>query len=106
MASKSKIVVHVACRKRFTDPRYIEHEVPSKKLRSSIDNVYDWRNDCFLCDKPCDKRRGKYIDVMTLVLRAIVMECARKRTDDWGKKIYARLEGCIDLVAEEAVYRA
>ena len=39
-------------------------------------------------------------------LRNTVLERAHKRTDDWGKKILARMKGCVDLVAQEAVYHA
>ena len=106
VAAKSKIVVLVNCRKRFTDPRTIEQPVPVKKLRSLIDHIFKWKDDCFMCDKPCDKRRGKFREAMTLTLRNTVLERARKRTDDRGKKILARMKGCVDLVAEEAVYHA
>lgn len=105
VASESKIVVHINCRKRFTDPRTIEPPVV-KKLRSSVDYVFNWKEDCFLCEKSCDKRRGKFKETKTLSLRNAVLERACEREDEWGKKILARMEGCADLVAVEAVYHA
>ena len=81
-------MVHVNCRKRFTDPRTIEQVVPKKKLRSSIDHVFNWKDDCFLCDKPCDKRRGKFREAMTLALRTTVLEGARKHEWMIGERKY------------------
>ena len=36
------------------------------ELCSSIDHIFKWKDDCFLCDKPCDKRRGKFREAMKL----------------------------------------
>ena len=43
---------------------------------------------------------------MTIKLRKIVLERAKERGDEWGIKILAKMESCIDLVAEEAVYHS
>ena len=37
-------------------------------------------------------------------MRAKLMECCEKRDDHWGSEVMNRLQGCIDLVAAEAIY--
>ena len=103
---ETQITVHINCRKRLIDLRTVEHQVPSKKLRSSNAHIFNWKTDCFFCDKLCDKRRGNFSEATTLPLRNKVIDHARRRTDDWGRKVLSRMEGCVDLVAEEAVYHA
>ena len=42
--------------------------------------------------------------VCTLEMRETVIQCAAERSDKWGLEVKGRMESCIDLVAEEAVY--
>ena len=43
---------------------------------------------------------------MTIKLCKIVLERAKESGDEWGTKVLAKMESCIDLVAEEAVYHS
>ena len=43
---------------------------------------------------------------MTIKLRKTILERAKERGDEWGVKVLAKIESCIDLVAEEAVYHS
>ena len=82
---------------------------PSKKLRSSFDNAFNWKQHCFICAKPADTRhtnKSNIIKVMTLPLRDNLVVCANERNGDWAKSVLGRLESCNDLVAEEALYHA
>ena len=80
---KSKIFVHEKCRKRLTDKRTIPIEtLPPKRLRSSLDRVFNWKKDCFLCAKPCDGKKDNYKNVETIEKRKIVLEAALNRKDD------------------------
>ena len=56
--SKCVVMVHIECRKRFTDKRKSEAVVAPdrKRLRSSIDNAFDWKNICFICGGKADIR--------------------------------------------------
>ena len=87
--AESKISVHITCRKRLTDPRSCETPVSIKKTRSSIDHIFDWKEDCFLCEKKLDDSHKKKAarEAMTIKLRNIVHESAKEREDEWGIKV-------------------
>lgn len=110
--SNVPILVHHDCRRRFIDPRARKDlpEIPAaKKLRSSIGTVFDWKNFCFLCERRADKRhriRDSIREVQTIPIRSYVIDRAQQRNDEWGGKVLARMENCIDLVAAEAVYHS
>lgn len=104
-----QILEHFDCRRKFNDTRKkMESESEEqKKLRSSMDNIFNWKEHCFLCSQLADFKhaeQGCIVRVMTLPLRGNFIFCARKRDDEWGKTVLGRLESCNDLVAEEAVY--
>ena len=107
--SGQQILVHFDCRK-FTDTtKKSQSNQPSKKLRSSFDNAFNWKQHCFICAKPADTRhtnKSNIIKVMILPLRDTLVVCAKERNDDRGESVLGRLERCNDLVAEEAVYHA
>ena len=106
--AESKISVHINCRKRLTDPRSCEIPVPIKRTRSCIDHIFDWKEDCFLCEKKLDVSHEKNAarEAMTIKLCKIVLERAKERGDEWGIKVLAKIESCIDLVAKESVYHS
>ena len=110
MDAGQQILVHFDCRRKFTDTRKnikSEESEVTKKLRSSIDNVFNWKEHCFLCSQLADFKhaeQGCIVRVMTLPLRGNLIFCARERDDEWGKAVLGRLESCNDLVAEEAIY--
>ena len=108
--SGQQILVHFDSRRKFTDTRKKSRSnQPSKKLRSSFDNAFNWKQHCFICAKPADTRhtnKSNIIKVMTLPLRDNLVVCANERNGDWAKSVLGRLESCNDLVAEEALYHA
>ena len=103
--------VHNDCRRDFNDlrtPTLPASSPATKRLRSSVHiATFNWKSCCLLCDKPIDmrhKERNKFREVQTLPIREKVIALARARGDSLGQKVLCRLEGCIDLVATEAVY--
>ena len=98
-------LVHHDCRRKFADTRRKSSSyVPRKKLRSSSEVSFNWKSECFLCSKKADKKNSTVYQVTTLPLRNNLITCCKSRIDDWGNTVKDRLECCIDLVAEEAVY--
>ena len=54
-----KVLVHHTCRCKFVDTRKVEkYEMQRKMFRSSIENTFEWKTDCFLCTK---KALEKYL---------------------------------------------
>ena len=104
------ILVHFDCRRKFTDTRNKSHlKLSAKKLRSSTDNSFNWKEHCFFCEKQADfkhYKRESVNKVMTLPLRESLIACAIERDDEWGNEVLGRLGTCNDLVAEEAVYHS
>ena len=96
--SGQQILVHFDCRRKFTDTtKKSQSNQPSKKLWSSFDNAFNWKQHCFICAKPADTRhtnKSNIIKVMTLPLRDNLVVCAKERSDDWGKSVLGRLESC------------
>ena len=82
--------------KRHSDTR-LETVVPSKSLRSASAG-FCWKEHCFLCAAPI------ITDTRTLEIRNTILDACQNRQDSWSMQIWGRLEACIDLVAEEAVY--
>ena len=103
------ITVHEPCRKKIIDKRSFPEKVddrPKKRLRSSYsaEPVFNWKNNCFLCNKKADLRYSTVKKVETLPIKTRLLECSRERADKWGAEVHDRLNSCIDLVAEEAIY--
>ena len=84
--SGQQILVHFDCRRKFTDTtKKSQSNQPSKKLWSSFDNAFNWKQHCFICAKPADTRhtnKSNIIKVMTLPLRDNLVVCAKERSDD------------------------
>ena len=100
-----KVLVHHDCRRKFVDSRKkSSSKIQPKKLRSSLDSSFNWKSDCFLCSNKADRKNSTVYQVSTLPLRDNLIVCCRTRDDEWGRSVQDRLECCIDLVAEEAVY--
>jgi len=113
------VVVHVACRKKFTDKRRVcnlaantgacKKTCTSKKLRSSAPS-FNWKQHCFLCGEPAvfdKKHREKWAElrqVKSLEIRDNVLVTCGNRLDSWGLEVRCRLEMCSDLHAVDAVY--
>ena len=112
------VLVHSDCRRNFTDrkrPGILsctatdDAEIPKlKRLRSST-APFNWKDDCLLCAKPAivDTRhpqRQRVHKVSTIPIRCNLLECCKERGDVWASEVENRLQGCIDLVAAEAVY--
>ena len=90
-----KILVHFDCRRKFTDTRKKgQSRLPSKKLRSSYDNVFNWKEHCFLCEKTVDvhhSEKNSIVNVRTLPLRDNLIACAKERDDGWGNLVLGTL---------------
>ena len=44
--------------------------------------------------------------VRSLPIKAPMIECARKRNDNWGNEVLGGLENCNNLVIVEAIYHS
>lgn len=111
------VVLHVNCRKKYTFFRNVAAaNNPSLKettiLRSTV-SAFDFKRDCLFCSEVCDSeaekkkpvsKRSKQFEVRSFSFKNQVIECAKKRNDDWGKKVLDRVQTVIDLVAVEARY--
>ena len=106
--SEGTVLVHHDCRRKLIDTR--KKAIPeAKKLRSSTDVAFSWKNCCFLCGKLTNmrhKKRDLIHQVRTLPIYSNTVQCAKERKDDWGQAVLAQLETCNDLVAAEAVYHS
>jgi uncharacterized protein YlaI len=111
---KRKVLVHVKCRRDFTDAKRMicskasPSEPTAKRLR--CDSLpFNWKEDCMLCGRSAaiDSRhpeRSQICSVRTLPIRTTLLEHCAKRGDPWASEVQGRLESCIDLVAMEAIY--
>ena len=124
-----KVLVHQRCRRNFTDSkRKILEDVHGVDLYSKKVNLrsqqtsFDWKSNCFLCGRHAivDTRHPDRNDVQIVatILSTTVDISTKKRTtfrekilnicmlrsDFWASQVESRLQNCIDLVAEEAVY--
>ena len=104
--SNQEVKVHHNCRRKFTDSRKksSDEETSSKRLRSSLENKFNWKTHCVICEKVIDFIHQSYHEVMTLEFHHKLAARAKERDDEWGKKVLFRLDNCNDLVAEEAKY--
>ena len=108
------VLVHKECRRNFTDikrgfnSRVTDIEAPCAKRLRSNQLPFNWKEDCMICGQFAilDSRYPETIirSVTTLPMRTKLIECCAKRDDSWGSEVMNRLQGCIDLVAAEAVY--
>ena len=76
-------------------------------LRSSVG--FDWKANCFICSKQAiidirHKDRNDVQEVRTLQICTNVLQICNQRNDEFTRSVQGRLQTCIDLVAEEAVY--
>lgn len=122
----SSTCIHVHCRKKYTNPKYIQQASESgaspcaqplpestvPRLRSSL-NLFDFKEMCLFCGKAADikaeskkplGKREKICNVETMPFKESVIDAAKSRNDEWGEIVQARVESTIDLVAAEARY--
>ena len=83
--------------------------LPAKRLRSSNDTNFDWKNCCFLCEKQVSKRNRKREDVteiQTIPFRDAISEFARKRDDKWGQEVLAKVQtlNVYDVITAFVIY--
>lgn len=109
-------VVHVQCRKRFTDPRKVavekeyhaKLEGPPRVLRSESGR-FDYETHCLFCGQPAKydgKKRGygvTSIESKTSFQASITKAC-EDRNDKWGNEVAARIAFAHDVRAADAVY--
>lgn len=108
------VVVHSKCCRLFTDKRRLDlcssdAKGPSPKQLRSSSLPFNWKENCMLCGKSAvidtkHPERQRVHKVFTIPMRCHLLECCKERGDLWGSEVENRLQGCIDLVAAEAVY--
>ena len=71
------VLVHHSCRRKFVDTRKsTSFEMPRKRLRSSIDNTFDWKTNCFLCTKKAMRKYSTVARVETLpLIQTLIDRC-------------------------------
>ena len=93
---------------KFTDTRKrSQSKLPSKKLRSFYDNVFNWKKHCFLCENAVDLKYSKnsnVINVRAIPILENMKAIANERQDKWGDSLLGRLESCNYLVAKETMH--
>ena len=102
---ESKIEIHGKCRKRFTDSWTIDSEfIQWKRLRSSF-TTFSRKTNCFFCDevatvdKKLSGRNGAYAVSTLTTKNYLIGHCIER-----GEIVKVKLEFCISLVAEKAIY--
>ena len=70
---------------------------------------FDWKTNRFICSKQAiiditRKDRNDVQEVRTLQIRANALQKCNQRNDEFARSVQGRLQTCIDLVAEVAVY--
>ena len=59
-------------------------EIPAKRLKSSIENAFDWKMNCFLCGKKAVRQYSTVARVETLPLLNTLINCCQEKGDEWG----------------------
>jgi hypothetical protein len=108
-----KHVIHNSCRTLFNKVRpevsrstsgAVEGP-PCKRTLRSQNLAFRWKEMCFLCGEAMDSDTNDQRKVATFAVGIRLMEtCFMRSYDQWAMEIKGRLESCIDLPAEEAVY--
>lgn len=113
------VVVHVMCRKSFTNKRRYEQFCEKHKLSANADKVttsnnllrstvkpFNWKTHCLLCGAIVDPRNNKseMRRVETLENSESLLKTCHSRDDEMAWNIKSRLLMCCDLVAAEAIY--
>ena len=127
--NRSKVLVHQRCRRNciYSKRKILEDvyggDLSSKKVKlRSQETSFDWKSNCYLCgrDAIVDTRHPDRNDVQIVVrissttvdtstkkrttFREKILNICTRRLDFWASQVESRLQNCIDLVAEEAVY--
>ena len=101
------ILVHHDCHRRFVGKRKKsdEESFSVKRLRSSVENSFNWEVHNFTCGETADINtdRDKVKKAMTLQLGSTMIKHGQGRGDHLGDAVLGRLESYYDIVAEEAV---
>ena len=103
------ILVHFYCREFMDTRKSNQFKLPFKELRSSYDNVSNWKEHFLLCAKAVDLKHSEtsnVINVRTIPILENIIAVANKRQDKWGGSVLGRLESCTDLVVVEAIYHS
>ena len=76
-----------------------------------LSDGFDWKTNCFMCSKQTiinarHKDGNHAIEVRELQIRANALQKYNKRNNEFARPLQGRLQTCLDLVAEEAVYHS
>ena len=110
------VLVHPNCHRDFIDKKrlgfhshVLDVEVPSvKRLQFSL-LPFNWKEGCMFCGKSAIfdtqhlKRRVHKVSSIPMHCN-LLLECCKEKGDLWASEVENHLQGCIDLVAAEAVY--
>ena len=108
------IKLHKNCRRDYTNKRRSieisqkeQDDSLPKRLRSTNAQCdFNWQTKCFFCAKTVDERHP-HIPTRTasvLPFKDVVLKQCRQREDEWAAEVETRLNGCVDLVAADAIY--
>ena len=115
--SKGVVKIHRECQKQIYNelkrkgnvPVAVPNKITKVSTRLSICSTFNWKEHCFLCEKPC-KKNQKHFDrndfrlVATIPFRNQTLSVCCRRNDDWALEVQRRALECHDFVAAEARY--
>lgn len=110
--------VHKDCRRNYTDPkrvsssrkRLIDQNTDYRHILRSAEGVFTFsEEDCLFCGKSINSTRRKkgykeFYTVRTNEFQDEIYNKSKKRNDNWGNEVMARIEYSRDLHASDAVY--
>ena len=109
----SDIYVHIKCRRDYTNQKRLRRNDGNEELnisqRRSGSVAFDWKSCCLFCGEVAvvdtkNPNRTIIHRCETLTMKETILARCNERADNWGNDVHYRLQDCIDLVANEAVY--
>lgn len=112
------IEVHKICRREYIKEKNISRDVEKKKSQETqqtmrSEETFDFKSKCLFCGDKCDiasekkrnvHKRREIWEVRVLHLKKKISDFAKQRKDEWGEKVFKRVNSVLCLVAEEARY--
>ena len=105
--------VHVSCRKRYVNRKYINSDVakrsegsmPAKRSTRQSSGGFNSDADCIFCGCTVQIKKGHFSRVTTDTFVKTIMEVCESRKDDWGLAVKGRIEYYLhDLHAADGLY--
>lgn len=118
---------HKNCVSSYTSKSHIKYHAsqtqdcgpPSKRSRRSEEELFIFKEHCFLCGKTCEKQDPKHPQRWRPVsycrtadrgksqktFKEVILETCNQRNDDWSDQVRLRIQGAVsDLHAADAMY--